>query len=143
MTKYIFTSERFTGSVVFGYDDEFNVLTYYKVEAEMNDKQLSYLLSNLPFHKVNIAGFAKAVKGVLQEEPADISFDAFWDAYDKKVNRKRAEPIYKKLADQERLMAIVAIKAYKKYCGQSGRAIADPEKFLRDRYFDTDWRGLK
>ncbi|GGH02887.1 hypothetical protein [Pedobacter zeae] len=142
MTKYIMTSEKFTGTVTFGYDDEFGLLEAYDVQAEMSEAQRKFMLQYMPFHKNEIKGFITRIKGNMEEVLADTSFDAFWEAYDHKVNRKRTLPLYNKLDPDEKLLAIIRVKHYKKYCSRMTRKTVDPERYLKDRYFETDWRSM-
>lgn len=142
MRKFILTSDRFTGRMVFGFHLEFDVLVFYSNETEILRDQHTWLLKYLPHTPADLKHLVEKVKGVIAEEPADISFDAFWIAYSKKINKIRALPLYNKLSSEDKLMAIVKIKAYRRYCNENKRGIVDPERYLKDRYFETDWRGI-
>ncbi len=140
MRKFILTSQYFEGSVTFGFSDD-GWLTLLHNEAVFNDKQHSWLFEDHRFPKriERVELLTKLIKGVLTEVPPDIGFDVFWSTYDKKINKKRAEPLYNKLSDADKMKAITTIKPYQKYCERVKRGIADPEKYLRDLYFETDW----
>ncbi len=142
MKKIILTSPNFTGNVVFAYNEQ-GILVIYHNESDMDEKALRWLLKYLPNDVEGLKALSSKITGRLEEVPADVSFDAFWNLYDKKVNRKRSEPMFKKLTDEEKLQCVVAVKPYKRYCSNNGRGIADPEKYINQRYFETDWRNLK
>ena len=148
MKRYSLTSHLFEGSVIFGFNEQ-GWLVFYKNEAEFTAEQQDWLfeikdgMSRFPVHLFKIQSLASVIKGELKELPPDLSFEVFWDAYDKKVHRKRAEPIYKKLSEADRLKAITEIKPYQKACQRTNRGIADPEKYLRSAYYETDWSKVK
>ena len=141
MKKYILTSPLFQGSVEFGFSDE-GFLVFYHNDSYMNAQQQMWLLNKVPRTIELVTPLAQEIKGKLEEIPEDLSFDAFWVKYDKKINRKRCEPLWKKLKDAERLQVLRNIEPYKAYLKRSGwRGQADPEKYLRDRYFETNWNS--
>lgn len=140
MKKYILTSPKFTGTVVFGYSPDTDFLKLYHNESEMSDQQQVWLLQHLPYSLAEVVSLAKKISGTLEEIPQDISFDVFWELYGRKVNLKRCKPLFDGLSDENKLLAITRIKPYFKYCERTGfRGKADPDKFLRNQYFETDW----
>lgn len=141
MKKYSLSSGAFAGAVVFGYSDEGHLVLYNNT-SQMTAPQQDWLLQKLPTHITHIDELAKIVKGKLEEMPEDLRFDCFWETYAKKINRKRTEPLYNKLDDVEKYRAIASIGPYKNYLKRSGwRGQADPEKYLKDRYFETNWNA--
>ena len=143
MKKFILTSPKFTGEVIFGYN-ETDRLVYYENTSAMTEQQLDWLLGHLPHASSWINSIIKNANGTrIVEVPEDLTFERFWNSYDKKINRKRAEPLFEKLNDAAKMQAIVRIKTYQEYCHYKGRGIADPEKYIRDRFFETDWNKVK
>lgn len=142
MKKFILTSPRFIGSIIFAFNEEGILITYIN-ETDLAAEGLNWMLSFLPNHVDHLAPLGKKITGKIEEVPMDISFEAFWEAYNQKINKKRCIDLYKKLSDTDKPLCVMAIKAYQKYCNGKGRAIADPEKYLAHRYFETDWRGLR
>ncbi|WAC40559.1 hypothetical protein [Pedobacter sp. SL55] len=138
MKKYMLTSVLFTGTVVFVYNAE-GWLVGFDNSAEFSDDQHLWLIKNLPLKLGVIEPWSKKIKGTLKEVPMDLSFDVFWETYGKKINRLRTEPLYKKLDDTAKALAIMRVKPYQTYCKNNNRGIADPEKYLRNGYYDTDW----
>ncbi|WP_157960878.1 hypothetical protein [Nubsella zeaxanthinifaciens] len=139
MKKYMLTSVLFTGTVMFVYNAE-GWLVGLDNSAEFSDAQHNWLLNKLPKRLEEIEPWSAQIKGALKEIPMDLSFDVFWDAYGRKVNRIRTEPLYKKLSDTDKARAIMQIKPYFTYCRANNRGIADPEKYIRNAYYETDWR---
>ncbi len=133
----------FKGSVEFGFSDE-DFLIYFHNDSEMNAEQQMWLLNKVPrtIHLIN--ELATTIKGKLEEIPVDLSFDAFWTKYGKKINRKRCEPLWKKLKDTERMQALRSIEPYKAYLQRSGfRGQLDPENYLKNGSYETNWNSEK
>lgn len=112
----------------------------YHNESDMTIEQHAWLLTNLPLDNVVLNQMKAKYNLQLQEVPEDLSFDRFWEAYGKKINRKRTEPLYSKLSATNRLKSILNIKPYNEYLTRSGfRNKVDPERYIRDGYYETDW----
>jgi len=141
MEKYVLTSASFKGNVVFGYSG--GVLTFYHNESDMNEKQSEWLFLHFPFTLAALVKIKSIIKGKLEQIPPDISFDAFWTKYDKKVNRKRCEPLYAKLTEADKIMALMSILPYHNYLKRmNGRAKLDPENYLKREAFRNNWNQL-
>ncbi|WP_437918423.1 hypothetical protein [Sphingobacterium sp. LRF_L2] len=141
MRKYVLTSQMFAGSVTFGYNEN-GRLVWLDDDADFNDMQRDWLLSESRFPKYidMVDALANVIKGKLTEVPYDISFDAFWDAYANKKNRKRAEGLYNKMSEQQRLKCILSISPYLNYLSRvKWRNQSDPDTYLRNEQYETDW----
>ncbi|MDO3641957.1 hypothetical protein [Mucilaginibacter sp. L3T2-6] len=141
MQKYILTSPRFKGQVTFGYDHNGDIVFYNNEIAD--EVVVKWMKRFIPIDKHELETFKTKVQATITEVPEDLTFERFWNAYDKKHNRKRTEPLYNKLSDAEKMQALMRIKQYQEYCYLKSRGIADPEKYIRERYFETDWMKLK
>lgn len=142
MTKYLLTSKSFDGKVLFGYAN--NMLVYYENDSEMSHDQHSWLMRNFPVTKRGLDEVKPLIKGKLEIVPQDVSFDVFWSAYDKKINRKRCEPLWKKLSPADCIVCLMSIKPYDGYLKRSGgRAKKDPENYLKSQMYLNDWNQLK
>lgn len=140
MIKYLLTSPKFDGQIVFGYTN--GHLVFYNNETT-NEAVILWLKQFLPVDEAALQPMQKRIDGTITIVPEDLTFERFWIAYDKKINRKRTEPLFEKLNDAGKMQAIMRIKAYHEYCAFKGRGIADPEKYIRDRYFETNWSKEK
>lgn len=144
MRKYILKSDLLSGAVTFGFDAA-GWLVYFLNEATFSNEQHTWLFTETRFPKriEAIQALAKLIKGTLTEVPADLSFSAFWDAYDKKINKKRCEPMWKKMSDADKMQAIMNIKPYDAYLYRTGIGKAHPENYLKKEYFSVDWKREK
>ena len=133
MKKYILKSKAFSGAVTFGYDAA-GYLVFFINEAEMTEDQLKWCSHNLPAKEEYLESYKGIIKGTIEEIPMDISFDAFWDAYGHKVNRKRCEPLWKKLSDADKATAIMNIKPYEAFIKRHNRPKRDPENYLSPKF---------
>lgn len=144
MKKYVLTSVNLVGSVVFGYEDSGLLVFYDASPAEMSEKQLVAVLKYLPREEAELQALADKTKCTLELLPEDLSFDTFWDRYDKKINRKRCEPMWRKLNDAEKLEAIRNIKPYEAYLERTGfRGKVDPDNYFKKEYYLVDWKREK
>jgi hypothetical protein len=70
-----------------------------------------------------------------------ITFEMFWQRYDKKINRKRCEPLWEKLSKPKQVAAWAGIDAYNKFLqANSWRKKADPETYLRNEMWENEWK---
>lgn len=141
MKKYILTSQSFKGNIFFGYEEGF--LVHYDNQSQMEPVQLRWLLTNFPLTFKNLEAIKPKIKGRIEEVPVDVSFDGFWEAYGKKLNRKRCEPLWRKLTESDQITCIKSIPAYNSYLKRmNGRAKLDPENYLRTEAFQNPWNSL-
>jgi Mn-dependent DtxR family transcriptional regulator len=70
------------------------------------------------------------------------AFECFWDKYDKKVDKKKAQQSFKKLSqkDIEQLMKFIPI--YKKSVRHK-QYLKNPATFLNSRIWEDDWNEYK
>lgn len=144
MKHFILTSSQFEGSVSFKYD-EAGYLVWFHYMAEMDNQKREYLLSHLP---LTLSGFDYLVKksptAKIEEVPEDLSFEAFWNAYDMKHNRKRCEPLWNRLSESDKLRCIKSIARYNAYLKRVGWiGKKHPDGYLSNRYFETEWDKMK
>lgn len=143
MKHFILTSTAFTGSIEYKYCED-GYLISYKYDATMSQKQREFILRKMP---LTIHGFqdliGKSKTLNVEEVQTDMSFDNFWNLYDKKINRKRCMPIWDKLSDADKLKCLNSIAQYIKYLHRTGyRDQKDPDGYLRDRLFETEWNKI-
>lgn len=141
--KYILTGKKFIGLVMLGYDQD-SFLVYFSNEAQMTSGQIESLLAHLPVTEKQLHALIQAGKGLkLTEVPIAIDFDSFWEAYGKKVNRKRCEPLWAKLSDAKKAACMMSLEPYHNFLRRNeGRAKLDPENYLKRHAFENDWNAL-
>lgn len=69
------------------------------------------------------------------------SFEDFWQAYDYKVNRKRAWMAWKNLSKRDRAAARAAVEAYKANCDKFQRQMCHAVTYLRQRRWEDDFNS--
>lgn len=143
MRHFILTSTAFTGSIEYKYCQE-GYLIWFMYNASMSIDARHYVLTKMP---LNIRGFedllGKSKTLQVEEVQVDLSFDAFWEAYSHKINKKRCVPIYNKLSTDKRMKCIQSIAPYKKYLNRTNyRNPTDPENYLRKEMYLNDWNKL-
>jgi hypothetical protein len=142
MTKYILTSEMFTGHLVFGYAVD-GKLSYFSNEATLADNHYDWLARNFPL-QLSALPVLKGNKGTatITEVPPDLSFDAFWNGLPKgkKINRKRCLTLWDKMNEATQMLAIAKWSEYEKFCHKNSRILADPETYLIKEYYLNEWR---
>jgi hypothetical protein len=144
MKHFILTSTKFTGQLEYKYDT-LGYLIYFEYNATMTLEQQKYILQKMPLALANLRELVQGNSTVsIVEVPADISFEYFWKKYNNKVNRKRAEPLYNKLSDKTKLAVLDSIDPYLRYLFRTGyRGQKDPDGYLRDEMYKTDWNTAK
>lgn len=141
MKKFILTSPKFENQVTFGYDVNGDLVFY---NNEIPDPAvIKWMKRFLPVDETELEQFKTKIAATITEIPEDLSFDRFWNAYAKKINRLRTEPLYNKLNDADKIKCIIRIHDYKEACFRLKRGVKDPENYIRDRFFDTDWKREK
>lgn len=142
MKKYSFTHEKYKGSISFWYNEN-DILVHYNNDTDMTDTALVWFLNNIPRNLDELESLKKTTKGTLIEVPQVVTFDAFWDTYAKKCNRKRCETIWVKMTEAQKLKAIISVQAYDRYLQRvKWRSKADPDTYLRNQNYDTDWNKV-
>ncbi len=137
MRKYILTSKRFIGSLVFEYDLE-GILIGFKNEANLDTEQIEFLYKNFPFTDDKLP--YTAGKGTIKEI-TDLSFNRFWDDYAYKVgNKKKAEKLWIALSESERLAVLDSLKRYNYYLKMTNIARVYPERYLSHRRWENEFK---
>lgn len=78
--------------------------------------------------------------GVIVEADYEITFDQFWNDYGKKINKSRSILLWQKMNKAMQLAAWTGIKKYDAYLKkESWRGKADPETYLRNRYWENEY----
>jgi len=136
MKKYAVSSTKkaFEGTLMFEYDEE-GILELFQNDSSMTVEQLIFLHSRFPFVESELLNISKNLK---VEEITDVTFDCFWEKYDKKVNRKRTEILWYKLSIADRQVCLSKINKYKNYCRMNNRLMKDPDTYIRNRSWEDE-----
>lgn len=140
MRRYAVTSPNFEGEMIFGYDSE-GVLKYYENNAELQTEHLIWLSRNFPFSDVDLP---KIVKTGKIKEITDLSFERIWKDYAFKVgNKARAEKLWYKLSESERIAVFESLSKYKYYLRtHQGLMQAYLETYLSQRRWENEFNNI-
>jgi hypothetical protein len=126
-------------------------------DAVLNDKRKKFIVSRVPVRYgparwEQDGGEVVMVPWKEQWGPAPLVFtemdveldfeEDFWKPYGKKVNKDRCQKEWEKLTVPERAMAVTRLHAYLRYLSRTGIAKADPENYLKKKYFKNDYDNL-
>lgn len=138
MKKYHITSDRFKGYVELIYNE--GILAHVNfTNAEMQMETAKMFIRCISWHQENVAdNFGGSTKIV--ESDVEITFEMFWKQYQKKINKTRALKLWDKMNVADRVSAYVGIRPYNKYLFENKwRSKADPETYLRNRYWENEY----
>lgn len=139
----LLVSSKFEGEVELRYNER-GLLDKYEYRAKMDDEMLGFFYAHYPTTAVHLDALVKHSKTLrLKDVPVDTSFASFWERYDKKINKKRCEPLYAKMSESERVQCIMAIKQYDFYLGRFNRVKMDPENWIKKCGWETEWDKVK
>jgi len=142
MTHYVLTSPSFGGQVEFKYN-AIGRLILYKDGSDMTPEQREWMLKRMPFSAEGLEAIKAVIKGRLDEVPPDLTFDTAYNHYGYPRNRFRAEPIWNKLKEGDRLNCLRSFRPYRQYVERKGIAMMCFDRYLRERQWETDWHSLK
>lgn len=144
MRRLILTSPVITGQVEIIYNDNelIEVIDFSKTAptAAGVRKGLLERLARFP-QFADAEQIVTGTQGILVEADLEVTFDMFWKKYDKKINKARAIKLWDKLSKTDQVKAYYGIDAYDKYLQkESWRSKADPENYLRNRYWENEYK---
>jgi hypothetical protein len=134
---------------LFKYDLNGNLKTFEIAEGELNAKQMKWLFAESNFPACE--SIMKTIwmkdnkyKKVFEIElsTADLSFDAFWNAYDYKVDKWQAEKAFEKLKEADIIKLFISIPEYKKFITRKNIPAKYPGTYINQRSFLDDYKNL-
>lgn len=143
MPRYIITSTTTGNEVDVTYDDCGQLVAVTMTGQRDRDQHIK-AWNILPLFHDDMVRMVNQYKTLtIREVPPSLDFDTFWKAYDHKFDRKRAEAIWKRMMDSDRLTAINAIKDYDRYLGRTGIAKAYAKTWLANESYNNDYKRMK
>lgn len=131
---------------LFKYDLNGNLKAFQIEQGQLNGEQMKWLFShsNFPADESIIRSLwmkdEKYTKVFIVEvSPADLSFEALWNLYNKKESRKDAEKIFAKLKESDIIKCFLQVPIYKKKIAQSGVAQALLSTWLNKERFNDEY----
>ena len=126
-----------TMTIVFTFDLK-GFLNSFKLDGNYTEEKWRWVVDHMPVREADIEKYRGIDKFLIREVPSDLSFVAFWNAYNYKVGKKgEAENIWRGMKEPERVKALVYIRKYDEHLRTTGSAKAYPTSYLRGRYFDN------
>ncbi|GLB51730.1 hypothetical protein NBRC110019_07690 [Neptunitalea chrysea] len=148
--KQPLTTYRATGlanGLVFLFKYDLNgILRAFQIEeGEMSDKQMFWLYSeNFPAKEslmrekwMKLPNYKKVFK--VDRSPADISFDAFWNLYDKKVKKEHSQKAWNKLSEENKIKCFMQLPHYDAYLQRSREAKAHLVTWLNQKRYNDEY----
>lgn len=138
MAKYIIHGQSFKGDVTLEYDFD-GRLKMMLFDCEMSERDHLQFVRNMDINEANFLERAKRGRAVYDVIPNDLSFEKFWNTYNYKVgNKLRAEKLWDKMKETERVSVLKAIPKYNWYLNQKNIDKAYPETWLSQKRFLTN-----
>lgn len=100
---------------------------------------IRWMLSQIPAQVDDVAQVFETRLFEITTVSKPVSFDQFWEAYDYKVGRKKAENVWEKMTEAQLAKAFTAIKPYNYHLATNPRAKLHPETYLRNERYNDDY----
>lgn len=143
MRRFLITSPAFTGHIQADYNEAGSLLLLSFENCAMSLQQIAGMKATMPAQVDGIEQAFKPTRCTVVETAFEVTFDMFWIRYGKKINRARALQLWDKMNKSEQVTAWASVPFYDKYLKKdSWRPKADPETYLRQRYWENDWKNL-
>lgn len=135
--KYIVTSELFTGEVVYEYNLNGYLINFSLNISNTTTKVAQFFYSKLPHNLDLMQIWINNAKGFkVDEVPADLSFDRFWEEYGKHGTKSMAKRKYEKLKPIERLAALLHLPVERDKKKKDGTAMPYAETYLNQKRWE-------
>ena len=144
MKRYLITSATFTGEIQVLYGQDAKLLYIDFLNCELTEQQISFFKSHLPVYwseeNFNKA-FAEAKSINVVEQGYKITFEQFWNKYNLKHNRIRAEKLWLKLSDADKVNAYFGLRGYERHLMlNTWKTKAEADTYLKNRYWENEWK---
>lgn len=139
MKRYLITSPKFTGQAELLYSN--GILRKIDVtDTNMNAILIMHFKNTVPPFEIDVSkSFSEST--TIVEAAFEVSFDMFWKKYNRKINKSRCILLWGKMNSTQQLQAYFGVDDYDKYLKKEGwRSKADPETYLRNSYWENEYR---
>jgi hypothetical protein len=146
MRKILITGG-FSGVIELTYDSIGNGLCCLDFRgAELSLNQRNWMLKNIPviYGEGFEACFAGAKNLKFTTSDVQVEFEAdFWEPYGMPINRKRVEKRWSNMSNAARTAAVNGLRGYLWHLSQvQWKTKANPDTYLKDKFWETDWYNL-
>ncbi len=139
MTRFILTSNLNGNTLDLTYN-HLGQLVEMRMDGEFDTEAHEKAFRNMPLTLEKYKSL-KWTNTTIQEVPTDLSFIAFYNPYENKVDRIDAEKFWNKMNDTDKMGAIVGIPKYDRYLSVKGTSKLSPWRYLKRRVWE--WEELK
>lgn len=135
--RYILTAMKSDLAIEFQYDLNGRLIEW-KIDPEVSDIQHKWLINHVPGKEEHLKLYSKEDKFVVELIPKDLSFDAFWNAYEYKTGSKpKSAKLWSKLTNAERVRVFNHIPKYNRHLKMKNTAKAYPTTYLNGEYYNN------
>lgn len=131
-TTYTVTGKR-QGKITFKFNLNGDLVLFQYEGEPLTEKQRKWLYARICTNESQMKNWLAIKEFTVTKGLPDISFDAFWNAYENKSKKITTIPIWNKLSDDDKFNAIAHIKRYNNWLRQKGIAKALPDTYLRQK----------
>ena len=142
MKRFIVTSPKFQGSAEIHYNVNGVLCKIDLNNCTMEERVVHHFKAAIPTSLTLLMnGNAFSSETSIVEAEYEITFDMFWNAYDKKINRIRCEKLWNQLSKINQIQSLNGIAAYDRFLKKKDwRSKADPETYLRNQMWNNEWK---
>lgn len=135
--KYILRSQKTSASILVQFENRLIKMIEF---TEASAKQVDWFFKNAPVDESRLIAFCKANQLKVNSAYDDLSFMAFWNAFDHKVDKKeRVRKLWSALTDAEKQAAFAAIPSYHRFIKIMNQNSAYPGTWLNNRMWENEY----
>jgi len=138
--KYILTHKKIAGAIVIQYDEQGRVRCF-EFDCDASQELWEFMFNNFPQMQESLR-HPSFSNFIIQAVPEDITFQAFWKAYDHKVGDKhRAEKLYNLLNDIQKTQVLTSIPRYNTFLQKHAtQERCYPETYLSQSRWENEFK---
>lgn len=141
MRRFIVTSPAFNGQAELVFTEHDLLCKIDMTDTVMPATIINAFKARVPVHIDDIEAAFKGTHATVVEADFEVSFEMFWKKYSKKINKFRCIKLWEKMEITMKVKAYFGIDAYGKFLKhESWRSKADPETYLRNQYWDNEYK---
>lgn len=142
MKRFLITSPKYSGQAEVFYNAAGVLCKIDCSDTNMSAGLIDAFKRVVSPHVDDIANPNRFTGGtVIVEAEFEVSFEMFWKKYNKKINKSRCILLWGKLNKSVQVQAFFGVDGYDKYLKkESWRNKADPETYLRNQYWENEYR---
>lgn len=143
MKRYTIASKKYTGSAELTYNKAGVLVSINCKETDMDAETIRAFKRAVPATVEElVSGSSFSSDTMIVEVGYRYTFEEFWKAYNKKINKQRCIPLFANLSDAETIECVEGIKVYDKFLERvPARQKLDPENWIKLKSWENDWKN--